>query len=134
MISDDFLINRFKLSPIDLRGRLAPDPWTVPRSSRVIPFDPEVKRKLRHPPGNKGGRGGHVRVWHPRSAGMDWGVPQPDCVRELWWAGCCDIDNVAMDINHPSDTSPGHIPVNTKHLYNIYTMLGQRRRRLTDIV
>ena len=27
-----------------------------------------------------------------------------------------------------------HIPVNTKHLYSIYTMLAQRRRRCADIV
>ena len=26
------------------------------------------------------------------------------------------------------------IPANTKHLYNIYTMLDKRRRRWTDIV
>ena len=25
-------------------------------------------------------------------------------------------------------------PVNTEHLYNIYTMLGQRRRRWADVV
>ena len=28
----------------------------------------------------------------------------------------------------------GTIPANTKHLYNMYTMLGQRRRRWADIV
>ena len=27
-----------------------------------------------------------------------------------------------------------YIPVNTKHLYNIYTMLDQRRRRCVDVV
>ena len=29
---------------------------------------------------------------------------------------------------------PVDIPANTKHLYNIYTMLDQRRRRWDDVV
>ena len=32
-----------------------------------------------------------------------------------------------------SNDGPGY-PENTKHLYNIYTMLDQRRRRWTDVV
>ena len=34
---------------------------------------------------------------------------------------------------HP-DYQDIYIPVNSKHLYNIYTMLGQRRRRWANVV
>ena len=33
-----------------------------------------------------------------------------------------------------SHTKLYNIPVNTKHLYNIYTMLDQRQRRWADVV
>ena len=35
---------------------------------------------------------------------------------------------------HLSSTQNDHYPVNTKYLYNIYTMLDQRQRRWADVV
>ena len=37
---------------------------------------------------------------------------------------------IALDDQHRTSGSPA----NTKHLYNIYTMLAQRRRRWANIV
>ena len=47
-----------------------------------------------------------------------------------------DIDRVTVGRLarlHAQEDIPGN-PANTKHLYNICTMLGQRRRRWTDVV
>ena len=64
--------------------------------------------------------------------------PQMDllCAGEqghYWWAGGedCFIDTYNAEI---FSYKPRNNPVNTKHLYNIYTMLDQRRRRWADVV
>ena len=40
----------------------------------------------------------------------------------------------AQPTPHCNKQQRGHIPANTKQLYNIYTMLDQRRRRWADVV
>ena len=67
-------------------------------------------------------------------------LPVPDAY-SLWWSSDRLLENdkaIARAID--STLASGTLrtgrpnPANTKHLYNIYTMLDQRRRRCADVV
>ena len=45
----------------------------------------------------------------------------------------CDVDEIVLFSLFPLSLS-ARVPANTKHLYNICTMLDQRRRRWADVV
>ena len=54
--------------------------------------------------------------------------------RVFWYGLNKKVENSYITQSPDTGRAEGDNPVNNKHLYNIYTMLDQRRRRWDDVV